>query len=163
MTRILGVDPGSRVCGFAVIDYRRGCATHITHGIIRPRSEDFLKRLHGLYTGLREVIATHGPATVAMEDIFVAKSASSALKLGQARGALLIACAEEGLEVTPYPPNIIKKAVTGFGVAEKGQVQHMIRILFGLSSTPPNDAADALAVALCHAHHMVAPGREMVQ
>ena len=155
--RILGVDPGSRRTGYGVIDARGGRTTHLVHGIIAAGNGEFTDRLATLFAGLSDVIVRHRPECVAMEDVFMARNAASALKLGQARGALIAACAHAGLRVTPYSPTSMKQAVTGFGRAEKGQIQHMIRLL--LNPPPPlqEDAADALAVAICHASHIRGP------
>jgi len=150
--RLLGVDPGSRRTGIGIIEVRGNHISHVHHGVIRAEG-DFDRRLHMLFAGIREIIRTYHPEEAAMEDVFVAKNAASALKLGQARGALIAACTDAGLTVTPYSPTAVKQALVGFGRAEKGQIQHMVQML--LSPPPPlqEDAADALAVAICHAHH----------
>ncbi|MFQ5581742.1 MAG: crossover junction endodeoxyribonuclease RuvC [Mariprofundaceae bacterium] len=150
--RLLGVDPGSRRTGIGIIEARGNRISHIHHCVIRADG-DFDKRLHMLFSGVRTIIREYQPDEAAMEDVFVAKNAASALKLGQARGALIAACTDAGLRVTPYSPTAVKQALVGFGRADKGQIQHMVQIL--LSPPPPlqEDAADALAVAICHAHH----------
>ena len=151
--RLLGVDPGSRHTGIGIIDVDGTRITHVHHEVIHTGDGDLGPRLHVLFKRLQAIIATHHPESVGMEDVFVAKNAASALKLGQARGALITACADAGLAVTPYSPTAVKQAVVGFGRADKAQVQHMIQLLLKPPARPPEDAADALAVAICHAHH----------
>jgi len=151
--RILGVDPGSRRTGYGVVDANGGRISYLAHGVIAAGNGEFTERLAVLFEGLSEVIASHQPECVAMEDVFMARNAASALKLGQARGALIAACAHAGLKVAPYSPTKVKQAVTGFGRAEKGQIQHMILLLLKPPSPLQEDAADALAVAICHANH----------
>jgi len=155
--RILGVDPGSRRTGYGVVDANGGRISYLAHGVIAAGNGEFTERLATLFTGLSDVIANHQPECVAMEDVFMARNAASALKLGQARGALIAACAHAGLKVTPYSPTKVKQAVTGFGRAEKGQIQHMIQLLLKPPSPLQEDAADALAVAICHANHVRRP------
>jgi len=152
--RILGVDPGSRRTGFGVIEASGGRIAYLTHGVIAAGNGEFTDRLASLFEGLCNVITKHRPESVAMENVFMARNAASALKLGQARGALIAACAHGGLKVTPYSPTTVKQAVTGFGRAEKGQIQHMVRLLLAPPSPLQEDAADALAVAICHANHV---------
>jgi len=151
--RLLGVDPGSQKTGVGIIDVQGSRLQHVYHTVIRCGSGDFDHRLHILFSRLSEIIRKFEPASAGIEDVFVAKNAASALKLGQARGALVAACCANGLRVSPYSPTQIKQAVVGFGRAEKSQVQHMIRILLHPPEAPAEDAADALAVAICHAHH----------
>lgn len=155
--RILGVDPGSRRTGYGVVDANSGRISHLAHGVIAAGKGEFTERLATLFSGLSEVISSYQPECVAMEDVFMARNAASALKLGQARGALIAACAQAGLKVTPYSPTKVKQAVTGFGRAEKGQIQHMIQMLLKPPSPLQEDAADALAVAVCHANHVRSP------
>jgi crossover junction endodeoxyribonuclease RuvC len=152
--RLIGVDPGSRKTGVGIIDVHGNHLRHIHHSVIHCGKGDFDTRLHILFTRLKSVIAEFRPQAAAIEDVFVSKNAASALKLGQARGALIAACADCGLRVTPYSPTQIKQAVVGFGRAEKEQVQHMVRILLHPPEPLAEDAADALAVAICHAHHV---------
>jgi len=159
--RILGVDPGSRRTGYGIVDASGGRIAHLTHGVIAAGSGEFTERLATLFTGLSDVIAKHQPECAAMEDVFMARNAASALKLGQARGALIAACAHAGLKVTPYSPTVVKQAVTGFGRAEKGQIQHMIQLLLKPPSPLQEDAADALAVAICHANHVRIPASKL--
>lgn len=151
--RVLGIDPGSRVTGFGVVSLERGVATYVASGCIRAGTGAFLDRLKIIFEGMAEVIERYGPETVAVEKVFVARNADSALKLGQARGAAISAALRCMLPVHEYTALQIKQAVVGHGHAEKGQVQHMMRVLLSLDALPPPDAADALACALCHAHH----------
>lgn len=149
--RVLGIDPGSRRTGFAVIEREGSSLRTIAHGTITLGDGAMPGRLERLYQALREIVAAHAPATVAVEGIFHAKNAGSALKLGHARGVALLVAALHGLEVFEYAPSVVKRAVTSSGRAEKGQVQRMVCLLLGLAETPEPDAADALAVAICHA------------
>lgn len=151
--RLLGVDPGSRHTGIGIIDVDGARITHVYHEVIHTGDGDLGQRLHILFRRLQAIIAEHHPASAGMEDVFVSKNAASALKLGQARGALIAACADAGLDVTPYSPTAVKQAVVGFGRADKAQIQHMVQILLKPPARPAEDAADALAVAICHAHH----------
>lgn len=112
-------------------------------------------RLNEIFEGINEVIQLHNPEVAAVEEVFMATNAGSALKLGQARGAAVVAAMQNGLGVNDYSAKKVKRAVVGYGQAEKGQVQHMIRVLLGLSAEPSSDAADALAVAICHANHQI--------
>ena len=151
--RILGVDPGSVKTGVGIIDIQGNRMRHVHHAMIRTGKGEFDERLHILFSGLSKIISEFKPDSAAMEDLFVSKNVSSALKLGQARGALVAACGYHGLRVSPYSPTKVKQAVVGFGRAEKGQIGHMVRMLLHPPEPCPEDAADALAVAICHAHH----------
>jgi crossover junction endodeoxyribonuclease RuvC len=150
--RILGIDPGSRFTGFGIIDAHADSATHVHHGVIRTGGGEFTERLGIIFAGLRDVIREHGPVEVAVETVFVSHNVSSALKLGQARGAAVCAAISEGLPVAEYSPRSVKQAIVGRGAADKVQVQHMVAVLLQLQEALPEDAADALAVALCHQH-----------
>lgn len=150
--RILGIDPGSRVTGFGLIDVAGGKATYRASGIVRTKGDDFPARLRQIFDAVAEIVVLHEPDIVAIENVFVARNASSALKLGQARAAALCATFSHDVEVFEYSPREIKLAVVGTGGADKEQVQHMIHALLGLDGMPGADAADALAVAVCHAH-----------
>lgn len=136
--------------GFGVIEQIKGRQQYITSGCIRIGKHPVQKRLQIIFEGLSKIIIEHAPDTVAIEKIFVHKNVSSALKLGQARGAAMVAAAMNGLEVAEYSARQIKKAVVGYGAAEKRQIQHMMQVLLKLSGLPQTDAADALAVAMCH-------------
>ncbi|MFQ5345814.1 MAG: crossover junction endodeoxyribonuclease RuvC [Mariprofundus sp.] len=151
--RILGVDPGSQKTGIGIIDVQGNRLTHVHHAMIRTGKGDFDERLHILFAGLSKIIAAFKPETAAIEDVFVSKNAGSALKLGQARGALIAACGAHNLRVAPYSPTKVKQSVVGFGRADKDQIGHMVRMLLHPPEPLPEDAADALAVAICHAHH----------
>ncbi len=155
--RILGIDPGSRITGFGVIESDGKKTHHIASGCIRASGDEFTHRLKQIYDGIAEVVATHNPEHIAVEQVFVHKSVTSALKLGQARGAALAAALARSLPVHEYAPTAVKRAVTGQGHAEKIQVQHMVKLLTGLRGQLNADQADALAIALCHAHHASAP------
>lgn len=149
---VLGIDPGSRITGYGVIDVTAVRPRYIACGCIRIKAEDLAQKLAQVYAGVAELIAMHRPTEFAIEQVFMAKNADSALKLGQARGAAIVCAANHGLAVHEYAPRLVKQAVTGTGAAEKAQVQHMISAILGLSATPQADAADALAIALTHAH-----------
>ena len=149
--RILGLDPGSRRTGFGVIECRGSELLPVAHGCLNVASATPTARLRLIFEGLKALLAEHGPAEVAVERVFVSRNADSALKLGQARGAALCAIPAE-VPVFEYAPRAIKLAVVGSGAAEKFQVAQMIRTLLSLSERPAGDAADALAVAVCHAH-----------
>ncbi len=148
--RILGLDPGSRVTGYGLVEERAGRFRHLASGCLRPAGEDHLARLGSLFLAAEALLAELRPAEVAIERVFVQRNPESALKLGQARGALLGAVAARGLKVAEYSPAEIKQALVGSGRAQKAQVQHMVRSLLGLEEAPAHDAADALACALCH-------------
>jgi len=150
--RILGIDPGSRRTGVGIIDVENDQARLVHHGVIAAGSGDFPERLGIIFNGIRDLVQEYAPTLAAVETVFVSHNASSAIKLGQARGAAICAVIDGGLEVAEYAPRSIKQAIVGRGAADKQQVQHMVRILLSLQETPPEDAADALAVALCHHH-----------
>lgn len=151
--RILGVDPGSRRTGYGIIERRGADWVHVAHGCVTVTGaeQSLPERLRVIFESLRDLIAAHGPGEVAVERVFVNRNVDSALKLGQARGAALCAV-PKGLPVYEYAPRAIKLALVGSGAAEKAQVAHMIRTLLGLPGRIAPDAADALAVAICHAH-----------
>jgi len=151
--RILGVDPGSRATGYGVIEKEGGHLLFVTCGVIRTANgQSFPERLQTIHDGLSAVIKEQAPVVAAVEDMFVAVNARSALKLGHARGVAILAAMRHGLSVHDYTPRMIKQAVVGYGNAEKVQVQQMVRVLLRLSAAPSVDAADALAVAICHAN-----------
>lgn len=152
MAVILGIDPGSRKTGFGIINYASGRSEYLTSGVIRLPAGDLPERLKVIYASVTELILLHCPDQLAIEQVFMAKSAGSALKLGQARGAAIVACVAQDLAVAEYSARQIKQAVVGTGAADKSQVQHMVRVLLKLPGEPQEDAADALAAALCHAH-----------
>lgn len=149
--RILGIDPGTLMMGYGVVDEDEGNIALVDCGALTASDAPLAERLHTLYLGLMDVIARYRPTEGAIEEPFVAKNARSALSVGQAMGMAMLAMAQNGIPVYPYTPNQVKLAVTNYGHSDKGQVQEMVRIQLGLSSTPqPSDAADALAVAICH-------------
>ncbi len=151
--RILGIDPGSAVTGYGVVERREGGLRHVAHGTLRlRRTEPLAMRLAALQRDLAAVIASFAPDVVSVERVFVSVSARSALVLGHARGVALAAAAGAGLPVAEYAAREIKQAVVGSGGAHKTQVQAMVRRLLGLEREPAFDAADALAAAICHAH-----------
>lgn len=154
--RILGIDPGSRITGWGVIEARGAKLTHIAHGCIRAGDGPLPPRLATIYSGLAAVIAEHQPAEYAVEEVFMRVNIGTALILGQARGVAVLAGAMAGLPFAEYAPAQIKRALVGNGRAEKAQVQHMVRLLLKISATKTEvlaeDAADALAIAICHAH-----------
>lgn len=151
--RILGIDPGSRATGYAVVESDGQVSRAIEHGVIRlPGSESLALRLAKLHAALVEVVARTRPTEVAIEEVFTARNARSALVLGHARGVLLLAASTAECEIHEYTARTVKKAVAGYGGADKQQVCSMVKMLLGLRKTPPQDAADALAIALCHAH-----------
>jgi crossover junction endodeoxyribonuclease RuvC len=152
VARILGIDPGSRATGYGVVDTdgQRSRAVHF--GVIRVAGDlPLARRLDLLYAGLVAVVEEYGPDEAAIEEIFTAKNARSALVLGHARGVLLLAAGRH-CEVHEYAARKVKKAVAGYGQADKHQVGHMVKTLLGLPKVPAQDAADALAIALCHAY-----------
>jgi len=150
MTRILGIDPGSRMTGYGVVDCEGGRQRYVASGTVRTGGGPLAERLRVIFADLSEVIATYRPEESAVEQVFVHVNPDSALKLGQARGAAICACASHDLPVGEYTPRPLKPAVTGSGAANKAQVQEMVKRLLALPALPPSDAADALAVALCH-------------
>ena len=159
--RILGVDPGTRVVGYGLIDRQdhRGEFRYVECGVIRLDPADPMpRRLLALAGALAEIIAEHAPAVVSLETAFHGINASSALKLGQARGAVMLVCAQHGLEVAEYAPALVKRAVVGHGRATKQDMQTRIQLLCRLAREPLSDAADALALALCHAQLDMSPG-----
>ena len=154
MPVILGIDPGSIKTGFGVIDVRGGKAHYIASGIIKLPSVALPEKLRIINAGVAEIIATHGPAEMAVEEVFFARDPRAALKLGQARGAAIVAGVQAGLPVAEYSARTVKQSVVGTGAATKDQVSHMVVRLLNLEAAPREDAADALAVALCHAHSL---------
>jgi crossover junction endodeoxyribonuclease RuvC len=151
--RILGIDPGLQRTGWGVIESTGHKLTHISHGVIATDSKaDMSERLLKIFDGLTNVITLWQPDTAAIEEIFVNSNSGSSLKLGLARGVAMVAPAKIGLSVAEYTANMVKKSVVGAGHADKTQVQAMIKILLNAVVTAP-DAADALAVAICHASH----------
>ena len=152
--KVLGIDPGLVNMGWGIIVAEGSRLRHVANGIIRSDSQSLAARLCDLHRGLVAVIAEHAPDAAAVEQTFVNKDAVGTLKLGQARGIALLAPAQAGLEVGEYAPNAVKKAIVGAGHAQKAQVEYMVRFqLPGVELAGP-DAADALAIAICHARHL---------
>lgn len=150
--RILGIDPGSINTGYGIIDSEGNHSRHVDNGIIKIQGEDLAAKLRCIYIGLSELINQFQPDEISIEQVFMHRNADSALKLGQARGAAITACTMQELPVYEYTANQVKQATVGKGHAAKQQVQHMIKVLLCLTEVPATDAADGLAIALCHAH-----------
>jgi len=157
--RILGIDPGSRTTGFGVIDTDGRRSERVASGSIRVDRYPWPKRLRMIFDGVARVVNEYRPHEMAVEQLIFVRDATAALKLGQARGAALCAGLDGDLQVHEYSPKSVKLAVVGTGGAEKAQVQHMVHILLSLAEQPAEDEADALALALCHAHSMGIPAR----
>lgn len=158
---ILGIDPGTATTGYGVVEFRAGALKPIDYGTIRTSAGVPLPlRLVDIYDRTLELIQTHDPDAFAVEQLFFSRNAKSAFDVGHARGIYLLAAAQRGLPITEYTPQQVKQSVTGQGAAAKNQVAFMVRALLGLRETPrPVDAADALAVAICHAHHLSSRSR----
>lgn len=152
--RLLGLDPGLRVTGWGVVESEGNRLSHVADGAVKVSARGTLaERLANLYGGLREVLELYRPDAAAVEETFVNRNPASALKLGQARGVVLLAPAEMGIPVFEYAANLVKKSVVGAGHADKHQIDAMVRMLLPGCDAATPDAADALAVAICHAHH----------
>jgi crossover junction endodeoxyribonuclease RuvC len=158
--RILGVDPGTQVCGYAVLETDGERARALDYGVVSSRDPSVAVRLRVIHEGLLAVIRRLRPDVAVVEGAFFGKNVRSALKIGEGRGVALLAAASEGLDVVEYAPAEVKKSVVGNGRAHKSQVQQMVRIILGLPEVPaPEDAADALAIAICHHHRLLSvPG-----
>lgn len=152
MAIILGVDPGSRITGYGVIRAEGRHIEYIDSGCIRVGEKPMAERLQTIFQSLATLIGEYRPQEFAIEQVFMARNPDSALKLGQARGAAIVSAANSGLAVHEYSARQVKQAVVGKGGADKSQVQHMVQVLLSLSRKPQADAADALAIAMCHAH-----------
>lgn len=152
MQIILGIDPGSRVTGYGVLGYKGNAISYLGSGCIKVMDDQLSNRLKNVFDGVSEIIRQFKPNNFAIEQVFMAKNPDSALKLGQARGAAIVAATHVDLPVYEYSARQIKQSVVGKGNADKNQVQQMIKHLLKLSETPQSDAADALAVAMCHLH-----------
>lgn len=157
--RILGIDPGLRNLGWGVIAVEGSRFAHLGNGILHSEGETLAERLLTLHRGLSALLAQFAPDAAAVEQTFVNRDGAATLKLGQARGIALLVPAQAGLAVGEYAPNAVKKAVVGVGHAAKDQVAHMVRVLLPGVVLAGADAADALAVAICHAHHLQSAGR----
>ena len=153
MTIILGIDPGSRITGYGLIRVTGNDVAYLDSGCIRTTSEDTLGgRLLEIFNGIQQLMEAYKPSEVAIEQVFMHQNANTALKLGHARGAAMVACASDAMSIAEYAPRQIKQAVAGYGAADKDQVKQMVMRLLVLTRAPQADASDALAVALCHSH-----------
>lgn len=152
--RVLGIDPGTRITGWGLVEKRGNGIVWIAHGVVRAKpSLAIPERLRQIYEGLEQVVATHSPQWAAVEEAFYGKNVRAAIKIGEARGVALLCAARAGVQIAEYSPAVIKKAVVGSGRAHKSQVQEMVRVILGLAEPPaPEDASDALAMAICHCH-----------
>jgi len=159
--RILGIDPGLRTMGWGVIDAHGSRLGHVANGLCKSQGDDLATRLLSLHVQLSDIMARYAPDEAAIEQTFVNKDGAGTLKLGQARGVALLVPAQAGIAVGEYAPNRVKKTVVGVGHADKAQVMHMVRLqLPGCNPAGP-DAADALAIAICHAHYGGANGVQL--
>ena len=148
---VLGVDPGSRVTGYGLIEKDRNQMTCIQVGVINPPSQaPFFERIHHIFQSMLDIMSDYQPQELAIEDVFFAKNVKSSLKLGHARGAVLVAAVESGLRIFEYSPLEIKKSTVGYGRASKEQVRSMVKVILNLKTEPLLDASDALATAICH-------------
>ncbi len=154
MSIILGIDPGSRITGFGVVKMNGRNVEYVASGCIRIKDGILSDKLNQIFDCISEVIQEYKPNEAAIEQVFMSKNADSALKLGQARGSAMVAMAQHALVVAEYSARQIKQSVVGTGAADKSQVQHMVTSLLKLNSSPQADAADGLAVAICHGHAM---------
>jgi len=152
MAIILGIDPGSRITGYGLINATGNKLVFIDCGCIKTDTSPLPERLHQIFNGLSQVIERHSPQEAAIEGVFMGRNASAALKLGQARGSAIVACLQQNLLLEEYSARSVKQAIVGRGAAEKHQVQHMVKVLLGIKQQIQEDAADALGVAICHAH-----------
>ena len=156
--RVLGVDPGLRNMGWGVIEAVGSRITHVANGVCHSEGEDLATRLLSLYEQMTDVVATYQPEAAAVENTFVNKDGVGTLKLGQARAIALLVPAQAGISIAEYAPNKVKKTIVGVGHADKGQIDHMVRLQLPGVKIAGADAADALAIALCHAHYARSAG-----
>ena len=154
MIRIIGIDPGSRRTGYGIVDISSGAMNYVTSGIIRLPEDSLPERLQLIFDAVSQLVEEYKPEVMSIEDVFMSINPRGALKLGQARGAAILAGTNAKLPVTEYSPRSVKLAVVGTGTADKKQMQMMVTSLLKLPSQPSEDAADALAVAICHGHSM---------
>jgi crossover junction endodeoxyribonuclease RuvC len=155
MTILLGIDPGSRITGYGIIEVGKRQHKYIASGCIRLKSKQSYENLQTIFASLMQILNEYQPHEAAIEQIFMHRNPGSAIKLGQARGVAIVAATQKGLTVAEYSARQIKQSVVGYGAAKKEQVQHMVCTLLNLSGNPQADAADALAVAICHANSRV--------
>ncbi len=156
--RVLGIDPGLRNMGWGVIEVSGSRVSHVANGICHGTGSALAERLLALHAGLVAVLAQYQPDAAAVEQTFVNKDGAGTLKLGQARGVAMLSLAQVGLQIGEYAPNAVKKAVVGVGHADKRQIDHMVRLQLPGCQIAGADAADALAIAICHAHHLQSAG-----
>jgi len=151
--KVLGIDPGTAACGYGIVQESDGRLRATCHGWWRTEASERVEtRLHTIFAGVQELIAAHAPDAVALEESYVGADARIALSVGQARGAVLVAAASAGVECVEYAPALVKQNVCGYGRADKAQVQRMVKVILSMPELPtPHHAADALAVAICHA------------
>ena len=152
MTIILGIDPGSRITGYGIIREANRKLQYVDSGCIRTSEGELSQRLLEIFNGICELMDSFQPNEVAIEQVFMHQNVNSALKLGHARGVAMVACASHRVTVSEYSARAVKQSVAGYGAAEKHQVNHMVVSLLMLNSAPQSDAADALAIAICHSH-----------
>lgn len=152
--RVMGIDSGTLVAGYSILESKGSNLYPVTYGAIRASNKlSFPERLRKIYNGLSEVIHTYKPTEVAVEEVFFGKNIKAAIRIGEGRGVAILSAAEANLPVTEYAATIVKKSVTGTGAATKMQVQEMVKVLLNLDEIPkPADASDALAIAICHCH-----------
>lgn len=153
---IMGIDPGIAIAGYSVIDYHVGRFKVLEYGVIRTAAHTPApQRLKDVYDAVDHIIKRYSPESVAIEELFWNTNAKTGIMIAQARGVLILSAVNNGVDVYEYTPLQVKQAVTGYGRADKTQIQQMVKVLLGLSELPkPDDAADALAIAICHAHSM---------
>jgi crossover junction endodeoxyribonuclease RuvC len=156
--KVLGIDPGSRACGFGLVDFSGGILVAVEFGVWRETEGPLSRRLEALFAHAERFLADHRPDAVALETVFQGRSVPAAVALSHARGVVLLAAARAGLPTFQYEPLTIKKTITGYGRAEKPQVREMVKSLLAQGAAAiPLDAADALATAICHCHHAAGP------
>ncbi|TDO96916.1 crossover junction endodeoxyribonuclease RuvC [Marinomonas balearica] len=160
MARILAIDPGSRITGYGVVDAKNSKTVYVSSGCIKLPNENLAVRLRVIFESVSELISQFSPSEFAIEEVFMAKNASSALKLGQARGAAIVAASVADLPVYEYAARRVKQSIAGNGNADKVQIQTMVQMLLSLPAPPQADAADALAIAMCHANTRTSDGLE---
>ena len=154
MIRVIGIDPGSRITGYGLVDTDGFRHKYVSSGFIQIKADTLSDKLGIIFSEVSKIVSTWQPESMAIEQVFVKHNVDSALKLGQARGAAICAGVQAELPIGEYTPRAIKKAVVGSGAADKQQIQHMIQRLLSLDELPQSDEADALAIAICHAHHI---------
>ncbi|MBF0446770.1 MAG: crossover junction endodeoxyribonuclease RuvC [Magnetococcales bacterium] len=160
--RVIGIDPGTVVTGWGIVEFRDRQFVHIANGCVRTKAQTSLPdRLGTIFKTLSQVILDYQPTTASVEEVFVSRNVQSALKLGHARGVAIAALSQAGIPVHEYSALQVKKSIVGYGRAEKNQVQAMVKMLLSLSKTAPEDASDALAAALCHINH--APRLQLIK